>query len=149
MQYSELKLAIQNYCQNDETSFSANINNFIIAAEDKVFMAIQMPAFWKTENFAVSDSTSEHDLADGAIDVLSVRINQTSGSSGTVDQGPVLYLYRKDYDFLFEAYPGDTSTASTGVPKYYAVSSAAVSSSDTNPMMKIMIAGSGVYLHEG
>ena len=38
MDYSELNTAIQDYCQNSETTFVNHINDFIIAAEDKVFL---------------------------------------------------------------------------------------------------------------
>jgi hypothetical protein len=138
MNYGELVTAIKDYCQNSETTFVNHINDFVIGSEDKVFMSVQMPSFWKSENIAVSDSASSYQLEAGVIDILSVRVNETDGSTGLVDKGPVLYLYRKDYDFLYEAYPGDSSALSTGVPKYYAVSSESVSSS--NPRMTILIA---------
>lgn len=145
MNYTELIGAIKDYCQNTEDTFVANLDNFIIAAEDKVFSAVQMPAFWKSDITQVTAADdAEYDLPAGAVDILSVRINQTAGSSaGLVDQGPVLYLLRKDYDFLLEGYPGTSGASSTGVPKYYAVSSAGVSTDSpalTNPYMVIRLA---------
>ncbi|MBF86093.1 MAG: hypothetical protein CL489_16695 [Acidobacteria bacterium] len=137
MNYLELSTAIQDYCQNSELTFVDHINDFIIAAEDKVFMSIQMPAFWGSEDKATVEDKFEYTLQAGVIDVTSVRVNQTEDSTGNVINGPVFYLYRKDYDFLLEAYPGTTGAASTGIPKYYAVSSAAAS--EANPTLTIRL----------
>ena len=130
MNYTELKQAIQDYCQNSETTFVSNIDNFIRATEDKVFMAITMPAFWKSDldQNCVADQ-AEYTLDEGVIDIFSTRIGETAGAQASgVEKGPVRYLLKKDYDFLLEAYPGDSSDASTGIPKYYAISSAGESS---------------------
>jgi len=126
MNYSELSTAIQDYAQNSETTFLAHLNDFIIAAEDKIFMAIQMPAFWKADSTQVTASgTAEYTLPAGVLDIFSARIGETavSGAEEVVD-GPVRYLLRKDYDFMLEAYPGTNSAQATGTPKHYAVSSA-------------------------
>ena len=143
MNYTELVTAIKDYCQNSESTFVTHIDDFIIAAEDKVFMAIQMPAFWKQDIDQVTAADdAEYDLPAGSVDILSARVNENAGSSaGFVDKGPVRYLLRKDYDFLLEAYPGDTTspstTASKGIPKYYAVSSAGLSG--TNPTLTVRL----------
>ncbi|MAH49746.1 hypothetical protein CMI37_28235 [Candidatus Pacearchaeota archaeon] len=136
MDYSELSQAIQDYCQNSETTFVSHINDFIIAAEDKVFMSIQMPAFWSSDIAEVTaDGTAEYALEEGVIDVLSVRIGETAASAEDVEKGPVRYLLRKDYDFLLEAYSGTSSAAYKALPVYYAVSSASVVTS--NPTVTI------------
>ena len=143
MNYGDLIAAIQDYCQNSESTFVAHINDFIIAAENKVFMSVQMPAFWKNDiTQATTLDDADYDLPAGSIDVLSVRVNQKAGAAaGLVNAGPVLYLLRKDYDFLLEAYPGTSTgvngTTNTGVPKYYSVSSAG--SSSTNPLISIRL----------
>jgi len=132
MNYSELSTAIQDYCQNSETTFVNHINDFIIAAEDKIFMAVSMPAFWKSDSTNVTTSgRAEYQVAPGVVDIFSARVGETavvlaSATSGpeVVEDGPVRYLLRKDYDFLLEAYPGTTSGVTSGIPKYYAVSSA-------------------------
>jgi len=80
-----------------------------------VFLAVQMPAFWNSDITQVTAaSTSSYTLEAGVIDVLSVRIGQTAVSGAEdVEKGPVLYLLRKDYDFLLEAYPGSAPVAAT------------------------------------
>tara|TARA_R110000787_G_scaffold15840_1_gene48845 strand:- start:746 stop:1471 length:726 start_codon:yes stop_codon:yes gene_type:complete len=144
MNYTALSTAIQDYCQNSETAFVANIDNFILAAEDKVFLSVQMPGFWNSDITQVTASgTSSYALEAGVIDVLSARVGESVVSGAeAVDSGPVRYLLRKEYDFLLEAYPGTSGASSTGIPKYYAVSSASVSAASptlTNPTMSIRL----------
>ena len=50
MDFAQLKTAIQDYCQSSETSFVANLNNFIIAAEDRIFAVIDMPSAWEDDD---------------------------------------------------------------------------------------------------
>lgn len=142
MDYTALSTAIQDYSQNSETSFVSNLNNFIIAAEDRIFAAIEIPSEWNSATHAVLvDGTAEYTVTPaattGAVDVLSVRIGEDATvpteAISEVDSGPVRYLIQKDYDFLLEAYPGAaytvvdavvTPTPTKGIPKYYAISSA-------------------------
>lgn len=129
-----MKTAIQQYCQNSEASFVSNIDSFIISAEDKIFAAVDLPSKWKSEDskMTVVDQ-SEYQLADGTIDILSVRITENvvaSQSAPGVEFGPVRYLLQKDYDFMLEAYPGSSTAITSGVPKYYAISDANVNSAE-------------------
>ena len=79
MNYGELKTSIQDYCQNSETSFVAHIPDFVRSAEDKAFLSVQMPAFWKSDSFIQTLNTvPEYTLAPGAMDVLSVRVGEGS-----------------------------------------------------------------------
>lgn len=132
--YSEMSTAIQQYCQNSETSFVSNIPNFIISAEDKIFAAVDLPSKWKSEDSLMTvQDQSEYQLANGVIDVLSVRITESvmlSPQASGVEYGPVRYLLQKDYDFMLEAYPGSSTAITSGVPKYYAISDAKVNSSE-------------------
>jgi len=129
--YTQIKLAIQDYCQNSEATFLNHINDFITSAEDKVFSAIQMAPFRKSYTSVAVVGTPEYTLAAGSVDVFSVRVSKDDEAQASdVDYGPVQYMLRKDYDFLLEAYPGSVSAQKNGMPKYYAVSSAALSSAD-------------------
>lgn len=143
--YAEMTAAIQAYTQNSESSFVANIPNFIIATEDKIFGAIDMPSKWKNQ---VSEMTgigvSEYELDAGVIDILSVRITENvkpAQADPGVEFGPVRYLLQKDYDFLLEAYPGSSTAKTLGVPKYYAISDAklATGSSPVEPTLDIRL----------
>ena len=90
-----------------------------------------MAPFWKSNSsLTVGSGTAEYTAAAGTVDISSVRIGKSPEPGDPVDYGPVRYLLRKDYDFLLEAYPGSSSATETGVPKYYAVSSASITSDD-------------------
>jgi len=106
MNYSQLKQEIQDYCQNNESTFVSNIDNFIRAAEDKIFSALELPAFWKSDStISLSADTPEYTLKAGTIDVLSVRISAglyslNTSSSSTYPYpiatlpGPGLLIYK-------------------------------------------------------
>ena len=44
---TELKTLIQNYVENEETTFVSTLNDFIINAEDRIFELIQLDYFRK------------------------------------------------------------------------------------------------------
>jgi len=144
--YAEMTAAIQAYTQNSESSFVANIPNFIIATEDKIFGAIDMPSKWKGQASKMTViGGSEYELDPGVIDILSVRITETvvtpAQAEPGVEFGPVRYLLQKDYDFLLEAYPGTSTVKTLGVPKYYAITDAKVAdgSSPVEPTLDIRL----------
>jgi hypothetical protein len=136
MNYSELSTAIQDYCQNSETSFLSHLNEFIIAAEDKVFEAVNGAPYFKTST-GITTASAQHyydssdGIPDGIQDILGIRLCETA--SGNIETGgPMRYLLRRDYDFLWEAYPGTASGPETGVPKYYATKTAISNSGEAN-----------------
>jgi hypothetical protein len=141
MNYGELKTAIEDYCQNSESTFVANMNNFIIAAEDRVFGALDTPySFQEEATVTLSSGEADYDLGSnpdflnlaGVLEILSIRISESAtGQSGGVEYGPARYLLKKDYDFLLEAYPGSASAATQGKPKYYAVPGSSIQSNSS------------------
>lgn len=138
MNYSQLSTAIQDYCQNSEATFVNHINDFIIATEDIVYASVEGPMYFKVDiTQSTVDGTNFYALADGTIDVLSIRLCETAAGSVLTD-GPVRYLDRKDLDYLYEAYPG---TAASGlektIPKVYSVTSASDNSGE--PRMSIRL----------
>jgi hypothetical protein len=138
MNYTELETAIRDYCQNDETSFVSHINEFIISAEDKAFSAINGPMFWKTDtSVSTVAGTNTLELAEGTIDILSVRISETAGGAvGTT--APSRYLLRKEREFLLEAFPGTAAGGiEQGIPKYYAVTNS--ETSNLEPVVNIVV----------
>lgn len=145
MDFAALKTAIQDYCQNSESTFVTHIPDFIIAAEDKIFSAVNLPAYWKQDDLVtLVAGTPEYAVEEGVINIESVRVSETATSvvaqASGVEFGPVRYLILKDYDFMLEAYPGTSGAggvSTRGIPKYYAVSSA--STSNSNPTMTIRL----------
>jgi hypothetical protein len=148
MNYTELETAIQDYCQNSETSFVSHINEFIVSAEDKTFEAMQGAVFAKfsTGISTVADQryySGSDGVPDGLVDITGIRLCETA--SGNIETGgPMRYLLVKDYDFLWEAYPGTTSDE-TGVPKYYAVKTAISNFGEINLTLMLAPAPNGVY----
>jgi len=120
MNYGDLTIAIRDYLQNNDSTFLDQMNTFILSAEDRVYRAVQMPAFWKSTTVGDIGSSTTITLPAGSIEVYDVRVSETAND----EDGPWRYLLKKDWDFLLEAYPGDSSAVSTGIPKYYAVGAA-------------------------
>ena len=58
MTLSELKTLIQNYTENEETTFVSTLNDFIVSAEDRLFQLIQLDYFRKnvTGNLTVGNT---------------------------------------------------------------------------------------------
>ena len=51
MTLAELKTLIQNYVENEETTFVSSLDDFIINAEDRLFRLIQLDYFRKKSNW--------------------------------------------------------------------------------------------------
>jgi hypothetical protein len=103
-----LKTAIQDYTDNNETVFVNNLNNFIKAAEEKIFKSVDLDLFRKNVTSAFSTNDKFLSLPTDYLSSFSLQIT-TAGSEQ--------FLFHKDVNFLQEAYNG---SAITGVPRYYA-----------------------------
>ena len=134
LNFSEMKTAIQDYVQSDEETFVSHLDQFVRNAEDRVYRSVQLPAFFKSTAAGDIGAVTTITLPAGSIEVYSIRVSKTAGD----DDGEWTYLLKKDWDFLLEAYPGTASAVSTGVPRYYALSSDI--DNDVDPQVKIEIA---------
>ncbi|HBT08604.1 MAG TPA: hypothetical protein DEB18_03170 [Leeuwenhoekiella sp.] len=106
--YSTLKTALQDYTQNDETSFVTNLPTFIRLAEERVLKSVQLNVFQK--NVSGSMTSSNQYLAVPSDFLSSFSLNITNSSSFE-------YLQFKSLEFV-QTYNPNSST--TGTPKYYA-----------------------------
>ena len=52
--YAQLKTAIQDFCENTETSFVNNLPLFIRSAEDRIFTVVDLEVFRKNATSAMS-----------------------------------------------------------------------------------------------
>jgi len=110
MNYSELAQAIQDYTENQETTFVSQIPTFIRQAEQRIFRTVMIPELRKN---VTGTLTSGNQYLARPSDFLSVL------SLAVVDgDGDYTYLLDKDVNFIREAYP---SSATQGIPKYYGV----------------------------
>jgi hypothetical protein len=109
MNYAALVQAIQDYTQNSETSFVANIPLFVEQAEERINRSIMLPELRK--NVTASTLIGNKYIARPS-DFLSVF------SFAVIDAaGDTTYLLDRDVTFIREAYP---STSTQALPKYYA-----------------------------
>ena len=110
MNYSALTQAIQDYTENQETTFVSQIPTFIRQAEQRIFRTVMIPELRKN---VTGTLTSGNQYLARPSDFLSVL------SLAVVDgDGDYTYLLDKDVNFIREAFP---SSATQGVPKYYGV----------------------------
>lgn len=109
MNYATLLQLVQDYVENDETSFVANIPNFVKLAEERIYRYVKVPNL-RLET-TITATIGNRDLA------LPSDFVRPDSLTVTVS-GVKTHLIPKDPDFLSEAYP---TTATTGVPVYYAV----------------------------
>lgn len=108
MTYDELVSLIQDYCENSETTFVANIPTFVRQAEERITRFVMLPEFRRNETAA---TTAGNPYLARPTDFLAPF------SFAVVDgSGAYSYLYMKDVNFMREAYPNPTTT---GLPKYY------------------------------
>ena len=107
--FATLKTAIQDYTDNAEATFVTNLPNFIKAAEDRIFEAVDLEYFRKNVTSAMTASDQFLSVPDDLLAVFSLQIT-TSGSES--------FLLQKDVNYLREYTP---NASTTGLPKYYAV----------------------------
>jgi hypothetical protein len=110
MNYAELFQAIQDYCENDETTFVSQIPTFVRQAEERINRAVQVPDLRR--NVTGTLTASNRFLAQPS-DFLSVF-----SLSVIDDDGDYEFLLPKDVNFIREAFPSQSTTSK---PQYYAI----------------------------
>ena len=107
--YAQLKQAIQDYTENDETTFVTNLPIFIRAAEERILKNVQLNLFRKnaTANFTASDQY----LATPPDFLAPFSLSYTDGN------GDKQFLLFKDVNYIQDYNPDPTDT---GAPRFYA-----------------------------
>jgi len=108
MTFDELKTAIQDYTENDETTFVNNLPLFIRLAEERILKSIQLNLFQKNAGGAMTTSNKFLAAPTDFLAHFSLSI-EVSGAKE--------FLLFKDLDFVQTYTPNATTT---GQPKYYA-----------------------------
>lgn len=111
MNYIQLASAIQEYTQNYETDFIANIPVFVEQAELRIYNTVQIPALRRNVTGTASANNKYLSAPNDYLSTFSMAV--IDPTSGTYE-----YLLNKDVNFLREAYPNPTAT---GKPRYYAI----------------------------
>lgn len=110
MNLTQLTQAIQDYAENTEQLFVANINTFLSQAELRIYNSVQIPVLRKNVTGNVTTSNPYLSCPNDFMAVYSVATISPSGAYN--------FLIDKDVSFVREAYPNPSVT---GLPKYYAI----------------------------
>lgn len=102
-----LRQAIQDYVENDETTFVNNLNNFIENTEERILKLVDLDYFRKNVTASVASGNKFLALPSDYLATFSLSI---------INSGSNEFLLQKDVNFLQEYAPDPTVT---GVPKYY------------------------------
>jgi hypothetical protein len=108
--YAQLKQAIQDYTENDETSFVNNLPLFIRQAEERILKQVQLNLFRKNVTASANDATPF--LAAPSDFLAPYSLSYRVGVDGARE-----FVEFKDVSFLQEYTPASTTQ---GSPKYYA-----------------------------
>jgi hypothetical protein len=108
--YAALTQAIQDYCENTETSFVSNIPLFVQQAEQRIYNQIQFPSLRKN---VVGNTSASNPYLSCPTDFLAAYSVAVISAAGAYS-----YLLNKDVNFIRESFPTPTST---GTPQYYAL----------------------------
>jgi|TARA_B110000902_G_C14218117_1_gene554015 hypothetical protein len=108
--YAELKTAIQDYTENDETSFVNNLPIFIRQAEERILKNVQLSLFRK--NVSGNMSQNNQYLACPSDFLAPFSLSFVDANSDKT------FLEFKDTDFVQSFNPDSTTT---GDPRFYAV----------------------------
>ena len=112
MTLAELKTLIQNYVENEETTFVNSLDDFIKNAEERIFELVQFDFFRKNVTGT---------LTSGNTYLTTPTDYQTSFSLAVIDgNGDYHYLDKKHPTFMREFSVDPTDTTARGQPLYYA-----------------------------
>lgn len=114
MNYSQLVDAIKYYTENTfgvtEAEQQAQINIFIDSAEQRIYNAVQLPAFRRNVTGNFSTGNNYLTVPNDWLSTYSLAVIDGDGNYN--------YLLNKDVNFIRAAYP---SASDSGLPEYYSV----------------------------
>ena len=108
--YAQLKQAIQDYCENDETKFVNNLPIFIKNAEERILKGVQLTVFRKNVSGSMTTGNKYLAVPSDFLSPLSLAVTDSNGDKHFVEF--------KDVD-LVQTFNPDGSD--TGRPKYYSL----------------------------
>lgn len=119
--YATLSAAIQQYTENTESTFVANIPNFVIDAETVINNSVQLPAFRKNVTGETTQDFPYLNIPSDFLSAFSMAVSPiTTNQDGTYTLvGPYSYLLNKDVNYIREMFPFPGSP--TAAPQYYAL----------------------------
>jgi hypothetical protein len=109
MTYSELVIAVSDYCEN--TFPTVDMNIMIKQAEQRIYNTVQISNLRKNVTGTLTSGNKYLSAPDDFLSTYSLAVYPSGG-------GDYLYLLNKDVNFIRDAYPNPTDT---GKPKHYAI----------------------------
>jgi len=106
--FTTLRETVQDYTQNDETSFIANMGMFVELAEKRVLKSVQLNEFQKNAAGTMASGNQFLNVPSDFLAPFSLSITNSSN---------YVFLMFKDLDYVQTYNP---NPATTGTPKYYA-----------------------------
>ena len=106
--YTQLKNAIQDYTDNNETSFISNLDRFVESAEERIFTSVDLELFRKNVSGVMTSGNQFLAVPSDYLATFSMSIEVSSSKQ---------FLQQKDVNYLQEYTP---NSATTGIPLYYA-----------------------------
>jgi hypothetical protein len=126
--YTQLSAAIQDYTQNYETNFVANIPTFLQQTETRVYNTVLLPALRKNVTGGVLAGNKYLSCPTDFLSTFSLAVINTDGSYE--------YLLDKDVNFIRAAFPNPSDQ---GIPQYYSLFGPTVANSiPTNELSFIL-----------
>ena len=113
--FTTLREAVENYTQNNETSFISNMGIFVELAEERILKSVQLNVFKK--NAAGAMTSGNQYLAVPSDFLAPFSLSITTSTADIENSNTFEFLSFKDLDFV-ESYSPNPAT--TGVPRYYA-----------------------------
>ena len=107
--FTTLKLAIQDYTQNTESTFVADLSIIIQQGEDRIVKSVELPNFRKNVTGTFTSGNQYLETPSDYLYPFSLAVLDDSNNYS--------YLLNTDVSFIREAYP---SASTTGTPKHYA-----------------------------
>ena len=109
MTYSELVIAVSDYCEN--TFPTVDMDIMIKQAEQRIYNSVQISNLRKNVTGTITSGNKYLSAPDDFLSTYSLAVYPSAG-------GDYLYLLNKDVNFIRDAYPNPTDT---GKPKHYAI----------------------------
>lgn len=116
MNYSQLQTMIQQYTENTESTFVANIPNFVIDAENIINNSVQLPAFRKNVTGETTQNFQYLNIPSDFLSVFSIAVMDINNPTSLTEN--YRYLLNKDVNYIREMFP---YPGVTGVPQYYSL----------------------------
>jgi len=122
--YAQIVQLVQDYAENTEDSFVANIPIFVQLAERRIYNSVTPPAMRKN---LIGTMTASNRFLTGPEDFLAMfELSYTDAA------GAEHYLLNKDANFILESFPDITVE---GPPTHYALLTAAVATPYTTTLV--------------